>query len=180
MMTDWLKNPQNVGNIVGTQSSPIDPRFITNVTLGNNWKNWDLRLAAGSPAIDKGSNTLAVDVQGNPLVRDLNGDLRIKGGTVDIGAYEFATFITVDKNTSLYKAIADAQGKMYPTVKFAPNQTIALDGKEVYIDNIKNLAIDGYAANITINGYNEEKGTQSRVTVYFHIPNFPSLQKSRI
>src|SRR5262249_50846756 len=45
----------------------------------------------GSPAIDKGSNALAVDASSNPLTTDQRGSgfARIIGGTVDIGACEY-------------------------------------------------------------------------------------------
>jgi predicted outer membrane repeat protein len=45
-----------------------------------------LRLLADSPAIDAGSNALIPD----GVTTDLAGDSRIFGGTVDMGAYEFA------------------------------------------------------------------------------------------
>lgn len=60
-----------VGNI------DLDPLF-----LGRD--SGDFRLAAGSPCIDKGSNAL---VQGST---DLNGQPRIAGDFVDMGAIEFA------------------------------------------------------------------------------------------
>ena len=45
-------------------------------------------LLTGSPAIDAGSNALAVDESGNPLTTDQRGETRIEAGTVDIGAVE--------------------------------------------------------------------------------------------
>ena len=51
----------------------------------------------GSPAIDKGSNALAVDPStGKPLTTDQRGAgfLRIANGVVDIGAYEVQSSIT--------------------------------------------------------------------------------------
>jgi hypothetical protein len=44
----------------------------------------------GSPAIDAGSDALAVDTQGNPLTTDQRGPgyARISGAAVDIGAFE--------------------------------------------------------------------------------------------
>ena len=51
-----------------------------------------IALVPGSPAIDAGSNALAVDpTTGQPLTTDQRGPgfLRIVNGTVDIGAYEY-------------------------------------------------------------------------------------------
>ena len=46
---------------------------------------WDLRLRAGSPAIDAGDN----DLLPPGVITDLAGRPRIVNGTVDLGAYEF-------------------------------------------------------------------------------------------
>jgi hypothetical protein len=61
------------GNIVGTTTNPIDPLFVkipVTISESNTGENynpavWDLCLAAGSPAIDKGNNALAVYAYGN-------------------------------------------------------------------------------------------------------------------
>ena len=59
-------------------------------------------LLPGSPAIDSGDNALAVDANGSPLINDQRGLAfdRIFGGTVDIGAFEFApsAFVLGDSN----------------------------------------------------------------------------------
>ena len=74
----------------------VDPGFVHNPGSGNDgiWGTGDdvagdLHLRHGSPAINAGSNALAVDADGNPLVTDLDGKDRIIYGTVDIGAYEY-------------------------------------------------------------------------------------------
>ena len=51
-----------------------------------------MALLPGSPAIDAGSNVLAVDAQGNPLTTDQRGMPRIVGAAVDIGAFESSGF----------------------------------------------------------------------------------------
>ncbi|MBN2296322.1 MAG: PKD domain-containing protein [Pirellulales bacterium] len=73
------------GNIVGTYTSPVDPRFVRNPS---NSDYGDLRLLSDSPAIDKGQNDLAIDSEGNPLLTDLDGNPRITNAMVDMGAYE--------------------------------------------------------------------------------------------
>ena len=60
--------------------------------LGNNGgPTQTMALLPGSPAIDAGSNALAVDANDNPLTTDERGVgfPRILGHSVDIGAYEF-------------------------------------------------------------------------------------------
>jgi hypothetical protein len=85
-----LTNGSN-GNQVGIADPGIDENGIP---------------VAGSPAIDGGSNALAVDpTTGQPLTTDITGSPRIVDGTVDIGAYEFTpptgtpTVYVVDLNS---------------------------------------------------------------------------------
>ena len=66
------------GNLVGTTTNPIIPGFV-NAAQG------EYRLAVGSPAIDAGSN----DLIPSGITTDFDGNARIYGGTVDIGAYEY-------------------------------------------------------------------------------------------
>jgi uncharacterized repeat protein (TIGR01451 family) len=47
-----------------------------------------MALLPGSPAVDAGVNSLAVDGSGSPLTTDQNGRPRISGANVDLGAYE--------------------------------------------------------------------------------------------
>ena len=75
------------GNLVGTASLPIDPRLSDLTQFANG--QWGHRLLPGSPAINAGSNALAVDASGKPLATDLEGKDRILYGTVDIGALEY-------------------------------------------------------------------------------------------
>ena len=68
----------------GTSNITGDPRFV-NAAVGN------YRLSSGSPCINAGTNEAwmagATDLDGNP---------RINGGTVDMGAYEFYDAALVD------------------------------------------------------------------------------------
>jgi len=62
----------------GHNLADINPDFVSTV---------DLHLQSGSPAIDKGDNTL---IPGSSLTAtDLDGNPRLVGSTVDLGAYEY-------------------------------------------------------------------------------------------
>ena len=71
------------GNIVGVADPKLGP------LADNGGPTQTMALLSGSPAIDAGSNVLAVGPDGKPLIGDQRGFGRIFNGTVDIGAYEF-------------------------------------------------------------------------------------------
>ena len=72
----------------GNQVGVADPGLGT--LADNGGPTQTIALLAGSPAIDAGKNSLAVDPQGDPLTTDQRGTgfPRIVNGTVDIGAFE--------------------------------------------------------------------------------------------
>jgi len=75
------------GNQVGVANPGLDPNGLQN----NGGPTQTIALLPGSPAIDAGSNALAVDpTTGQPLAYDQRGPgfPRIVNGTVDIGAFE--------------------------------------------------------------------------------------------
>ena len=86
----------NLGDIVGTTNSPIDPLLGALVNNGGPTKTH--RLLIGSPAIGNGSNTLA-----DALLTDQRGESRIADGTVDIGAYELQSLTIGPKVTSVVR-----------------------------------------------------------------------------
>jgi hypothetical protein len=78
-------DPGGVGNITNA------PLFVDT----NGWAN--LRLQSNSPCINAGNNTWVTNAV------DLDGDPRIAGGTVDIGAYEFRSPASMISYTWLQK-----------------------------------------------------------------------------
>ncbi len=92
-------------NLVGS-GSPLDP--LLGALANNGGPTETHALAANSPALNAGSNALAVDVNGFALATDQRGPgfVRIIGGTVDIGAVEFGTANGAPQ--TLYAVGADA------------------------------------------------------------------------
>jgi hypothetical protein len=90
-----------IGNTSGATFTGTTTHNITNVNallgpLANNGgPTMTHALLPGSPAINAGSNALAVDQNGNALITDQRGVgfPRIIGGTVDIGAFELGNRI---------------------------------------------------------------------------------------
>ena len=89
-LTD-LEEPA-LSNLIGTTADPINPLLAPLADYGGPTQT--MALLPGSPAIDAGSNALAVDANGNPLTTDQRGPgfPRIVNGTVDIGAFESQGF----------------------------------------------------------------------------------------
>ncbi len=78
------------GNLIGPRGSPINA--LIGPLAGNGGLTPTVALLAGSPALDAGSNALAVDpTTGQALATDQRGTgyPRISGNAVDIGAYEY-------------------------------------------------------------------------------------------
>jgi hypothetical protein len=81
-------DPFSILNYCCTTPMPdyyLDFGNITNAPLFVNLNGGNLRLQPTSPCINAGNNAYA------PAGPDLDGNPRIVGGTVDIGAYEFQT-----------------------------------------------------------------------------------------
>ena len=89
------------GNLVNDRAGgegyvPTDLPDGTNPSLGalanNGGATQTHALLAGSPAIDNGLGTVALDPDGNALTTDQRGTgfARINGASVDIGAYEYS------------------------------------------------------------------------------------------
>ncbi|HEX9918644.1 MAG TPA: choice-of-anchor Q domain-containing protein, partial [Pyrinomonadaceae bacterium] len=83
---------------VGTPEAPINPQL--GPLASNGGPTQTHALLAGSPALDKGNNSLAVDANNNPLTTDQRGSGRFAdsngtsaGAIVDIGSFEFHTFL---------------------------------------------------------------------------------------
>ena len=84
-------SPGLTNGVNGNQVGVANPGLATALT-DNGGPTQTIALLKGSPAIDKGSNTLAVDPNTKqPLPTDQRGTgfPRIVNGTVDIGAFEF-------------------------------------------------------------------------------------------
>ena len=97
-------------------------------TLGNyGGPTQTIPLLPGSPAIDAGSNVLAVDTSANLLTTDQRGYARIVNGTVDIGAIEKLSSTVIWSNpadisygTALDSTQLDAAAGVLGTFVYTP------------------------------------------------------------
>ena len=81
--------PYSTLNYCCTTPDPGGVGNITNAPLFVDQANGNLRLQSNSPCINSGNNAYAVGST------DLDGNPRIVGGTVDIGAYEYQTPVSM-------------------------------------------------------------------------------------
>jgi fibronectin-binding autotransporter adhesin len=106
----------------GNQVAVSNPGLAT--TLANNGgPTLTLALLAGSPAIDAGSNALAVNANGNALLFDQRGlgFPRIVNSVVDIGAFERSLATTTTITSSLNPSVVG--NTVTFTVTVSPSQS---------------------------------------------------------
>jgi hypothetical protein len=109
-----------------------------------------LPLLPGSPAIDAGSNALAVDASGNPLTTDQRGFARVSNGTVDIGAFEVQNLVinlNVGENVRLQRQslVTLLLGLLDVEFSNSPRPSFLIDVSTrpaITIDGSSNNAID--------------------------------------
>ena len=130
-------------------------------------------LSIGSPALDRGNNSLAADpVTNTPFAFDQRGFDRLRDGdadntaVVDIGAYELRAFYVLNVsdsgNGSLRQSITDAAAGGdaigFKGSLFDSPQTIILTGGELVIPPNANFAVYGTGVNrLTISGNNASR-----------------------
>ncbi|OYV96589.1 MAG: hypothetical protein B7Z73_00450, partial [Planctomycetia bacterium 21-64-5] len=103
-------NNSLIGTTTGATIAGANNLLNVNPDLGpladNGGPTQTAALLIGSPAINAGSNALAVDANGNALTTDQRGMARILGGTVDIGAYEVVPVFAAGQTFTATEAAA--------------------------------------------------------------------------
>ncbi|MBR4833393.1 MAG: caspase family protein [Thermoguttaceae bacterium] len=115
------------GNVVGTVLSPTDPRFVSTDPTSEDF----LRLSADSPAINSGSNVYAFGPNGVRLKFDLNGDERVVGTVVDMGAYESQY---LDVPSTVVTTLADVVDQADGLISLREALAYAEDGAKITFD----------------------------------------------
>lgn len=93
----------------GQGSIDADPGFALPAGADGDvatWRDNDYRVIAGSPCIDTG-DVSQIDAQ---TATDLGGSPRVAGATVDMGAWEFGSFVDCDRNGVPDRSEADTDG----------------------------------------------------------------------
>jgi hypothetical protein len=147
-------------DLVGTAAAPLNPQLGS---LANNGGPTQTQaLLPGSPALNSGSNP-------DNLITDQRGLPRTSGGTIDIGAFEVITSLTVDTlvdendgnfgpgDLSLREAIAFiAAGGTINFANSLKGGTITLSLGQLLINQA--LTINGLgASNLTVSGNNASR-----------------------
>ncbi|MBQ8362566.1 MAG: hypothetical protein IJX36_01400, partial [Thermoguttaceae bacterium] len=115
------------GNVVGTVLSPVDPRFVSTDPTSEDF----LRLSADSAAINSGSNVYAFGPDGVRLKFDLNGDERVAGSVVDMGAYESQY---LDVPSTVVKTLADVVDQADGLISLREALAYAEEGAKITFD----------------------------------------------
>lgn len=137
------------GNFIGgTASTPNNPEFVDAA-------NGDYRLDAGSAAIDKGNDDLAV-VAEKRLATDLDGLFSRFNNTVDIGAYEYGS--------ALIAPTPSATVVSQTIIRVTWNAIALADGYEIHYTNgttVSGMVVtaSGSGAMTTLDMFGLEPGT---------------------
>ncbi|MBI4777440.1 right-handed parallel beta-helix repeat-containing protein [Candidatus Desantisbacteria bacterium] len=149
-------NYSNYSSSPGTNTNNIslDPQFISRS---------DCRLQSSSPCIDRGLNTAS-----GTTTRDMDGNPRIAGGTIDIGAYEFqgaSTRPVIGTVLSITETVDKAYASPGDTLTYTltyknisniilnnVNITAKIPGYTAYIENSASYGgVNNYGQQITWN-----------------------------
>ena len=126
-------------DLLGTAAAPIDPKL--GALADNGGPTRTMALLAGSPALDAGSNALAVDPgTGIPLSFDQRGFYRVFNSRADIGAFEVQP-TTAFRVTSIARVGTDMQ-LAFPTIL---GKFYQLQRKDALTDTAWAVVIDNIA-----------------------------------
>jgi hypothetical protein len=118
----------DIANFTGTHNLiGGDPRLAPLGDYGGPTQT--MPLLPGSPALDAGSNALAVDTQGNPLMTDQRGFTRIVNTNVDIGAFEDQVVVNSPANQAAIpgQAASIDLGSFADSAPNPGNSTVVID-----------------------------------------------------
>ena len=136
-------------DLTGTIALPLDPMLAP---LGDNGgPTQTMALLSGSPAINAGNNSLAVNAYATPLATDQRGAgyARFAGGVVDIGAFQVQTnVVTAAAPTSVYVDGSYAGDPLWTPITLAGGTVIVI-GYDAF--GTIQAGIDAVAAGGTVN-----------------------------
>ncbi len=114
----WSSSQNNIQqNPLFVKNGQWDEKGTPNDPTDDVWIEGDYHLQFGSPCVDQGSNS-APEIP----TSDKDGNPRIVGGTVDMGAYEYDDCVPVSPELSLTVPCANYLGNQYAfTLTYYPN-----------------------------------------------------------
>lgn len=186
-------SPQPLVNTEGCIFGPnddasTDPGFVSiDISADwdfDNWKTWNLALQETAVAVDAGSN----DLLPTGMLTDILGNVRVSGGIVDMGAYEYqqvsvpdmpasasATLVSGNKTRISWEAVEGAEsyqilgynvvGKYWWVIANVDGNTTSYDA-------------DPYTTNVTtisVHAVNEAGRSAGKTTSIFRAPTGVSV-----
>ena len=175
--------PLNSSNLVGTTANPINPMLGS--LQNNGGPTETMALLPGSPAINAGSNALAVDANGNQLTTDQRGAgyPRIVNGTVDIGAFEAQSIPTT---TAVMTSVSPSTYGQSVTFAATVTSSSTPTGSVEFYDGLTDLgpgtagATTGTTANWTYTTSTLTAGSHTVQAVYTATGNFSGSTSSKL
>jgi hypothetical protein len=179
-----IGSPDASENLIGTSAAPIDPSLSE--LADNGGLTLTHALLPGSPAIDAGSNELAIDQDGAPQLTDQRGSARFVDGngsgiaTIDIGAFEY----NLSGNASLTPAVTRDEGGVLVRPDLLNTYAITFNAR-VNIDTndltIQNETLGGTVVDTTGLSFNYSPANQTATWDFANLtldPGFYSFELS--
>ncbi|MFN8498751.1 MAG: choice-of-anchor Q domain-containing protein [Anaerolineae bacterium] len=168
---------QASGVYLGVGNLNADPKFISPITAPAPTTTGNLRLQAISPAINAGDNNVT-----NPALptTDLDGNPRILGGTVDMGAYEYPPYSVGYVSPLL---AAPSVNDLYPTsigltrTPIRWKLTNAAGAPFTAAGTVTKIA---YKLNPSCSSFNEDPGGATAASLDSANPRYDTMQKAWI
>ena len=159
-----IGSPDSAGNLIGTAPLPIDP--LLGELDDNGGPTLTHALLPGSPAINAGSNELAINQDGAAQLTDQRGSARFVDGnesgiaTIDLGAFEY----NLSGTASLTPAVTRDEGGVLNRPDLLSTYAINFNDRVNIASNnltIRNESLGGILVDVSALQFSYDAGSQT-------------------